>query len=239
MTITNDIICQSVITQLMFDYKKLISNIISCHAFSHKTTKHIGIIISEGYELTDLTILISEFENLETNIDQCIDDLGSIDISDISMPSLPIFSDISLGSTIAENYYTTYYGIISVEFVKSFNMQMKNIIINNLTYWESQATQYMFKLNNGVIQSTYDNVIEKINWVNENSCTTNETLPVESEIILWLNKYGLDEDLLVDYSQQIFTCLEMSEEIQTFFTTLLDLQEGIKTKLNTLIETYQ
>ena len=239
MTITNDIVCQSIITQLMFDYKKLISNIISCHEFSHKTTKYIGLVMSEDIERTNLTTTISEFEALELNIDQCIDDIGSIDISSIDLSLLDIESNQLLDTTVAGNYYELYYGIIATEFVKSFEEQVKNIIINNLTFWESEATQNMFKLNNCVIKQTHSIVIEKINWVDENLCTTNKTLPTDLEITTWLNTYGLNDDLLVDYSQQIFTCLDMPIEIQTFFNILLNLQENVHTKLNTLSDKYQ
>ena len=239
MSITNDISCQAVITQLMHDYKKLLSNIISCHKFSHKTTKYIGLIISNDFELTDLTTIITEFTNLETNIDQCIEDIGAIDINIIDLSLFPIETNQSLDTTVAGNYFELNYGIISTEFIKSFEEQVKNIIINNLTFWESEATQFMFKLNNCVVRHTHATVIEKIDWVDENLCVTNQILPTVLEINGWLNKYGLDEDMFVDYSQQIFTCLNMPLEVQTFFTTLLTWQETIHTKLKTLNITYQ
>jgi len=239
MTITNDIACQSVIIQLTQDYKRLLSNMKSCQKFSHKTTKYIGLIMSSALELTNLATTISKFTDLENNIDQCIYDIGTVDISLIDLSMFPTEPDQSLDTTVAGNYFELKYGIIAAEFVKAFEAQVKNIIINNLTFWESEATQFMFKLNNCVIRQTYAIVIEKINWVNENSCVSNEILPTLSGINVWLNKYGLDSLMLVDYSQQIFMSLGMPIEIQTFFTTLLTCQETINTKLKTLNITYQ
>ena len=238
MSLTNNIACQTIISELLGEYKSLFNNIMACNEFTHKITKNIGLIISEEYALTNLTTITSSFASIELNIDECISDLGSINISTIDLSLFPVTPDQSTSSLISGNYYTGSYSILATEFIKSFETQIKESITTNLTSFESQATLCMFKLNNCINNSTYANVLEKINWVTTNSCTTTETLPTIALITQWLNKFGLDTNLNVDYTQQVFSMLSMSTSIKTFFTTLLDMQENIKTKLETLYITY-